>query len=116
MKAKKMAAIAAAIAIVGAGGMSLAASRVVEAAKANCIVGERLDGYLGVVAGQTASGEVKREIDAINLKRKAAYAQLAADRGVTIDATAAIAAKQLIERSASGHCVQDDGGVWVKVP
>ncbi|MEM6538930.1 MAG: YdbL family protein [Pseudomonadota bacterium] len=93
-----------------------AASAAIEAAKGSCLIGERIDGYLGVVDGKSIDATLKREMNSVNIQRKAAYAQLAADRGVTIETTGAIAAKQLIERADPGECVQNDKGAWVKVP
>ena len=97
-------------------GRAAAASEAVESAKANCLVGEQLDGYLGVVDPGRTSEAVKREVADINLQRKAAYARLAAANGVTVETTAAIAAEKLIERAPSGHCVQAMDGGWVRQP
>lgn len=117
MKPKYLGGLGAAAAmLLFAGGAAVAASPAIETAKSGCIVGERIDGYLGAVEGASLNAALKREIDEVNLGRKGAYAQLAADRGVTIEATAAIAAKQLIERAPTGHCVQNDAGRWVRVP
>src|SRR3546814_11056327 len=45
-------------------------------------VGEQADGYLGVKGSVAAA--VKAEVDSINIKRRAAYTDLAAKRGVTV--------------------------------
>lgn len=88
----------------------------VDAAKAQCVIGERNDGYLGVVAGQSASPDLDREIRSINQQRKAAYAELATRNGVTIEAAAVLTAERLINQAPSGHCVQDASGAWIKKP
>ena len=93
-----------------------AASDAIDAAKAECIIGERNDGYLGVVDGKTASDALRREMASINQRRKAAYANLAADEGVSIETTAALTAESLINNAPSGECVQNANGDWVRVP
>lgn len=95
-------------------GNSFAASTVVESAKADCTVGERIDGYIGVVDGASASQVVLREIRAINQQRKAAYTDLARRNGVTIDDAAMLTAERLINDAPSGHCVQNTNGGWVE--
>lgn len=96
-------------------GPAVAAGAAVERAKANCVVGERNDGYLGAVDGKRINVALKREMDEINLKRKAAYANLAAKRGVSVDETAVLAAERLIARAPSGQCVQNANGKWTRI-
>ena len=108
-------------AVIGAGfGLAVsavfAASALIEDAKRQCVIGERTDGYLGVVEGARASDELRREMTAVNQQRKAAYARLAAKNGVTISDTGRVAAERLINRAPSGQCVQNAGGGWVRVP
>ncbi|MGF1545454.1 MAG: YdbL family protein [Parvularculaceae bacterium] len=94
---------------------AFAASAAIEAAKDQCVVGERNDGYLGIVSGATASADLRREVSSINQQRKAAYARLAARNGVTIDDTARLTAERLISQAGSGECVQNASGAWVRV-
>ncbi len=88
----------------------------IDAAKAQCVIGERNDGYLGVVAGQNVNADLEREIRSINQQRKAAYAELATRNGVTIEAAAVLTAERLINQAPSGHCVQNASGAWLKKP
>ena len=55
-------------------------SPAVVAAKAAGQVGERYDGYLGFVVAP--SGDLKRQVDAVNIRRRALYSQLGASKGV----------------------------------
>lgn len=91
-----------------------AASPTIEQAKADCVIGEQADGYLGVVDSAAVSEEVRREMRSINQQRRAAYERLAARNGVTVEITAKLAAQQLIDRAPSGHCVRDDSGAWIR--
>jgi len=95
-------------------GAAHAASATIETAKSQCVVGEQIDGYLGVVDGATISQNVEREIRAVNQQRKAAYADLAGRNGVTIDDAEMLTAERLINAAPSGHCVQDSSGSWTR--
>lgn len=53
----------------------------IRAAKAAGQVGERYDGYLGYASYLPAN--VRREVDAVNIRRRAHYANLAAAKRVT---------------------------------
>ena len=57
-------------------------------------VGERYDGYLGLV-DDGAPAEVRAQMDQVNIQRRAAYTQLATQRGATIEEVAAATACQL---------------------
>lgn len=97
-------------------GAAAAASAIVEQAKSECIVGEQADGYLGVVDPGKASAELRREVDSINMQRKAAYARLAEKNGVTIDDAAKVTAEKLINQAPSGQCVRDQDRNWLRKP
>ena len=74
-------------------------------------VGEQADGYLGIKGAANAA--LRAEVDAINIKRRAAYTQLAAQRGVTIkDVAAAIGCETLTARVATGRAYLLTDGVW----
>jgi uncharacterized protein len=55
-------------------------SPTVVTAKAAGQVGERYDGYLGYAVAP--SGDLKRQVDAVNIRRRALYSQLGASKGV----------------------------------
>jgi uncharacterized protein len=75
------------------------------------IVGEQADGYLGVRG--TVSAALKSEVEAINIKRRAGYTQLAEQRGVTVkDVAAAVGCKTLANRVGAGEAYQLRDGVW----
>jgi hypothetical protein len=82
-----------------------------EDAKAAGLVGERIDGYLGVVdSGAPAS--VKSLVDQINAERQAKYAEIAQKQGAPVEAVAQIAGKKLIERAAPGEYVMGANSQW----
>ncbi len=74
-------------------------------------VGEQADGYLGV-RGQV-SPATRAEVDALNIKRRQAYTDLAAQRGVTVkDVAAAVGCTTLKSRVGAGEAYQLRDGVW----
>lgn len=111
MKTTLAAAIAAA-ALIGSANATPATDR----AEAQCLIGERTDGYLGAVAGESIDAGLRREMDEVNQARSAAYERLAARNGVSKQAAAMATAERLINSAPSGQCVQNAGGSWVKVP
>jgi uncharacterized protein len=107
-----IAAFSAGVLILGAAGMALAQSAsLVSAAMADGQVGEQADGYLGFKG--TPSASLRDEVDAINIKRRAAYTGLAAQRGVTVkDVAATVGCETLEKRVATGRAYQLPDGVW----
>ena len=74
-------------------------------------VGEQADGYLGVKG--SVSADVRAAVDAINIKRRAAYTDLAAKRGVTVqDVAASVGCTTLKNRVADGQAYRLPDGVW----
>lgn len=113
---KTMIALAAGAALVaGVAGIALAQSSptasIVAAAIADGSVGEQADGYLGFKSQPSAA--VRDAVEAINIKRRAAYTQLATQRGVTVkDVAATIGCETLSRRVNQGHSYMLNDGVW----
>ena len=93
-----------------------ASASALDQAKSSGELGERYDGYLGVVKG-SASAANKALAKDINAKRKTHYAKIAAKNGATVGDTAAIAGSKLVEAAPSGQYVQPASGAsWQRVP
>lgn len=74
-------------------------------------VGEQADGYMGFRTAPTDA--LRAEVDAINIKRRAVYTQLASQRGVTVkDVAATVGCETLKSRVASGRSYLLPDGVW----
>ena len=80
-------------------------------AKSAGLVGERIDGYLGVV-DSGAPADVKRLVEQINADRQAKYAEIAQKQGAPVQAVAQIAGEKLIQRAGSGEYVMGADGQW----
>ena len=83
-----------------------------EAARASGQVGEKLDGYLGVVGA--ASSDLQRLVSDINIKRRALYSQRAqaAKPAVTLEEYALTAGCIAIARTQPGEKYQAPDGSW----
>ena len=83
---------------------------IVQARKAGQ-VGERYDGYLGYVVTYP-SDELRRQVGAINIRRRALYANLATRKGVTPEEVGITAACTLLRRIAPGEYYLSGQGGW----
>lgn len=80
------------------------------AARASGHVGEKMDGYLGIVG--PATGELKAMVDDLNIKRRAVYAQQAQAQHATVEEYALTAGCLAIERTVPGEKYQAPDGSW----
>ena len=109
--------LAAGIAVAAAAGGTTAAFAMLQDAsaelRASGQAGEQADGYLGVVG--SASGDLRSQVDAVNIKRRAVYTDLAAKRGVKIEEVAATTACQIFATKVlPGQYYRLPDGVWRK--
>jgi uncharacterized protein YdbL (DUF1318 family) len=103
--------IGAIVMLVAGLGIGPAQAGPLEDAKAEGLVGERIDGYVGVV-DSGAPGSVKSLVDQINAEREAKYAEIAKKQGAPVAAVAQIAGTKLIERAPKGEYVMGANGRW----
>jgi uncharacterized protein YdbL (DUF1318 family) len=82
-------------------------------AKAAGQVGERPDGYVGLVESN-APAEVKALVEDVNRRRRAKYSEVAQKNGIPVEAVAARAGAKLTERVPAGQYVMDASGRWVR--
>ncbi len=119
MTKRKLFAVAAAglLALSLAGGtmaQSAAAKAAVDAAKAQGVVGEKNDGFLGFVQGG-GDASLQAAVNEINAGRAQLYAQAAAKNGVTPAAAGASAFQQVVQtRLRPGEYYQNASGAWVR--
>ena len=75
--------------------------------------GEQADGYLGIVGSPSAA--LRAQVDAVNIKRRAYYTDLAAKRGAKIEEVAATTACELFRtKVAPGQYYRGTDGAWQK--
>lgn len=81
-----------------------------EAARAAGQVGEKMDGYLGIVGASTP--ELQRIVSEINIKRRALYAERAKAANATLEEYALTAGCLAIARTVPGEKYQAPDGSW----
>ena len=80
------------------------------AARAAGLVGEQMDGYLGVVGSGTP--ELRAMVNDLNIKRKAVYAQQAQAQHATVEEYAFTSGCLAIARTVPGEKYQAPDGSW----
>src|SRR5262245_30926484 len=82
-----------------------------EEAKTKGLVGERQNGYLGVV--NPASQEAQSLSSEVNQKRRQAYQEIAARNRTQLEAVEALAGEKAIQNTKPGNFVEGPGG-WTR--
>jgi len=85
-------------------------SPVIVAAKQAGQVGEHYDGYIGYVSAPSAP--LRTQVDAVNIRRRALYTQLAAKRGVSPQEVGITAGCQLLGLVGVGEAYLLGDNVW----
>ncbi len=80
-------------------------------AKAQGLVGERIDGYLGAV--HTSHAETRALIADVNRKRREAYEDIAKRNRTPLTSVESLAGEKAIQNTKPGHFIEGPGG-WVK--
>ena len=94
-------------------GQAHAGAPEIEAAKDQGVVGERIDGFLGIV-GDGAGPALIRLVNDINNKRRAVYDDKARQTGTTMEQVARVTGEKQIARADAGEYYMDDSGSWKK--
>jgi uncharacterized protein YdbL (DUF1318 family) len=80
-------------------------------AKAKGLVGEKPNGYLGMV--NPSGGEVQVLMNDINQKRRQAYEEIAKRNKTPLNAVEALAGQKAIQNTKPGNFIEGPGG-WMK--
>lgn len=78
-------------------------------AKRDGLVGERADGYLGLVVEDAAS-DVRSLVAEVNQKRKQEYLRIARANDLSLEQVQALAGDKAIKKTAPGNWVLRNGG------
>jgi uncharacterized protein YdbL (DUF1318 family) len=92
------------------GAPALAQSPAVDAARGAGQIGERYDGYIGVVS--PISAVVRGQVTSINIQRRSLYSRLAASKGVSPRDVGITAGCQLLARVGIGESYMWADGMW----
>ncbi len=106
-----LAAVIGVAAVVGGAGVAYAMQDASGQLRASGQAGEQADGYLGIVGSPSA--DLRAQVDAVNIKRRAYYTDLAAKRGAKIEEVAATTACELFRtKVGAGQYYRGTDGTW----
>lgn len=95
-------------------GSSVAMADGLDDAQAAGLVGEKRDGYLGIVS-LDAGADIQSLVQDINLRRRDRYKAIAdATAGTSLDDVEGLAGAKLISVTPAGEYVQNAAGSWVR--
>ena len=80
-------------------------------AKADGLIGEQLDGYIGFINADV-SAEVRAAVNETNIKRKSVYTRIARDKNVAVSDVAGISGEKLVAKAKAGEMVKLGDGNW----
>lgn len=86
-----------------------------EEAKAAGQIGEKQDGYIGLVQSNVPA-DVVALVDSVNAQRRARYEQIANENGIPVSDVAKLAFSRAFENTRSGHFVESSPGQWTRKP
>lgn len=109
---KRIAFVAAGLALAIGGISAVQAQRdpAYDTARSSGQVGEKMDGYLGIVTAETPA--LRRIVNDINIKRRAVYARKAGAANATLEEYALTAGCIAISRTSPGEKYQAPNGNW----
>ena len=93
--------------------MPLSFALTLQEAKNEGLVGEQIDGYVGLVV-ESAPAEVIALVRDVNRQRRELYQQIAAQNSISIEQVAALAFEKAVEATLPGQYLQDASGAWVQ--
>lgn len=82
-----------------------------EQAKSQGLVGEQLNGYLGIVI-TNPSNDLRTLVTNVNQQRKTLYQRSAQEASVTLEVFEIRAGQRLQERAKAGEYLQDQNSQW----
>ncbi|CCQ11611.1 Putative uncharacterized protein ydbL, may be related to amine metabolism [Pseudoalteromonas luteoviolacea B = ATCC 29581] len=88
-----------------------ALSLTLQEAKDQLLVGEKRNGYLGVVVSSQPTEALVLDV---NTKRQSAYQDIADRNDLTLEQVEGRAGLKNLERTAPGHLIEHADGTWVK--
>ena len=81
--------------------------------KADGLIGEQADGYLGIVA-QNVPADIKKLVAQVNGQRKAGYQKIAAKQGTSLSEVEKVGGNTAYEKTSRGNYFRDANGTWRK--
>lgn len=81
--------------------------------KADGLIGEQANGYIGLVTNDVPE-DIRKLVESVNAKRKAGYEKIAIKQGVPLSEVEKVGANTAFEKTLEGNYVRDANGTWRK--
>ena len=81
--------------------------------KADGLIGEQANGYIGLVKNDV-SADIKKLVKDVNAKRKNGYKKIASKQGASLADVERVGGNTAIEKTLRGNYVRDTNGSWRK--
>ena len=98
--------------IVGLLSLSTASAGALDQPKAQGLIGEQANGYLGLVT-QNAPSDVKALIKEVNTKRKTRYQSIAKQQGISLSKVEKVGGTTAMDKTLTGNYIKSNGA-WQK--
>ena len=99
--------------LIGLLSISVAVAGPLDQPKADGLIGEQANGYLGLVS-QDVPADIKALVRDVNAKRKARYQSIAQKQAVPLSEVEKVGGTTAIDRTLSGNYIKDSSGRWRK--
>jgi uncharacterized protein YdbL (DUF1318 family) len=93
--------------------VSIAVASALSQPKADGLIGEQANGYLGLVRTDV-SADVKKLVDKTNAKRKTGYQKIARKQGTTLSEVEKVGGNTAFQKTLKGNYYRDASGAWRK--
>jgi uncharacterized protein YdbL (DUF1318 family) len=93
--------------------ISVAMAGPLDQPKADGLIGEQANGYLGLVS-QNVPADVKALVRDVNAKRKARYQKIAGNQNVPLSEVEKVGGTTAMDRTLRGNYIKDSSGRWRK--
>jgi uncharacterized protein YdbL (DUF1318 family) len=81
--------------------------------KADGLIGEQANGYIGLVQ-QNAPANIKKLVNDVNAKRRAGYQNIAKKQGTSLAEVERVGGNTAIEKTLRGNYIRTANGAWRK--
>jgi len=93
--------------------VSVAVASPLSQPKADGLIGEQVNGYIGLVK-QNVPADIKKLVNDVNAKRRAGYQNIAKKQGTSLAEVERVGGNTAIQKTLSGNYIRDASGTWRK--
>ena len=93
--------------------VSVALASALSKPKADGLIGEQANGYIGLVRNDVPA-DIRKLVDETNAKRKAGYKKIAKKQGTTLAEVEKVGGNTAYQKTLKGNYYQDANGAWRK--